>query len=221
MLGRLLIALILLTGSAQANPKKILLIGDSHVAGPFGKTLDSLLRTLEGTRVETYGVCGAIGSYFFDSTLTNCGYFYHQAEGDATSGLRNTKANAPNLPNLIADDRPDLVILELGSNYAKGYTYDFIVNDMKTTAEAAVKSGAQCLWVNMPDTRKYRKNQKRIIEATHDAIDSLCTFYDSTKVTRYPKYGGDGLHYEDNASMVHQAEQWAHLVFNEVKNDLE
>ena len=203
------------TPSFAIQSKRILFIGDSHVAGPFGKTLDKLLRTQTNTTVETYGVCGSIGTYFFKGTPTHCGFFYHHQDGSIESGDQQKK-NAPLIKDLMQTLNPQLVIIELGSNYATGFKPEFPAKDMRKLALEATKQGAKCIWISMPDTRKFRSEQPTILQATHQAIDSLCTFIDSTLLTHYPDHGGDGLHYED-ASLRDQAISWAKESFYQIQ----
>ena len=56
---------------------KILFLGDSHVAGPFGHTLDKLLRESGENEVQSFGVCGSIARSFLKTPKTTCGYFEH------------------------------------------------------------------------------------------------------------------------------------------------
>jgi hypothetical protein len=58
----------------EVAPHRILVIGDSHTAGTFGRALDLLLRTLPKADVKTVGSCGLSPDGFLQSKGTRCGY---------------------------------------------------------------------------------------------------------------------------------------------------
>jgi len=204
---KLIFLVLFLTHSAHANT--ILFIGDSHVAGPFGHTLDEKLRTLPDTKVESYGICGSTALYFTHGGNTKCGYFTKKIDGSTTDTL---KGPAPLITSLLTELKPDQVVIELGSNYATGWEVPGMIADMASLAKAATSQGAKCTWISMPDTRKFKAQQKMVLQATVDAVAPYCNYIDSTLLTEYPATGGDGLHYEA-PNAVHIAVNWAKQVF--------
>ena len=64
--------------------KKVLYIGDSHVAGIYGKEMDRLLKTVAGT-VETYGCVGSSAGHFVSGGF-NC-------KGSLGSTFKNSVRN--------------------------------------------------------------------------------------------------------------------------------
>lgn len=186
----------------------VLFIGDSHSVGPFGQSLDQLLRTLPNTRVASYASCGSIAKWWYNQTTTPCGYFFHGENSTSESGKSTaTPLFTPHLNRL----KPDLTIVELGANYAGLPNDNFAINDMRRMAKEIIESGSDCLWVTKPDSRD-RTNIPRILRLTNEAVKDYCVIFDSTKVTTYPATGGDGVHYW-NTLGTPIARKWASLVF--------
>jgi hypothetical protein len=173
--------------------KGVLFFGDSHVPGAFGTTLDQLLRTNTGLAVETYGVCGSVAKTFLSPTgATTCGFFYHDETHAAEAGL---SAAAPHIQEVLDRMKPELTVVELGTNYAVGYEDAGISYDIAKMVKLIKDSGSRCVWVSMPDTRKFRALQPNLLALTQAALGQDCAFIDSTLLTHYPDVGGDGMHY--------------------------
>ncbi|GAB4029361.1 MAG: hypothetical protein Fur0012_03590 [Elusimicrobiota bacterium] len=192
----------------NASAQNVLFVGDSHSVGPFGKKLDSLLRE-KGFNVETYASCGSIAQWWVNSKPTTCGYFFRNFEGKTSFGL---KADTPVFAELLEKDRPAFVIVELGANYANVLSDEFAIEDMSAMAASIKESGATCFWVTKPDSRKNAFDIPRILSLTEKAVSPYCKIFDSTKVTRYPQEGGDGVHYSFKEG-IPIAEKWAQEVF--------
>ncbi|MEW5950514.1 MAG: SGNH/GDSL hydrolase family protein [Elusimicrobiota bacterium] len=194
--------------SSFSNAQSVLFIGDSHSVGPFGKKLDLLLRE-KGAIVETYASCGSIAQWWVSGKTTNCGYFFKDKEGKVSFGL---KADTPIFKKLMDKNKPAFVIVELGANYANVLSDDFAVEDMSSMASMIKDYGAKCFWVTKPHARKNPQDLPRILELTYKAVSPYCDIFDSTKVTEYPKEGGDGIHYSFKEG-IPIAENWAKEVF--------
>lgn len=192
----------------NAAAQSVLFIGDSHSVGPFGKKLDSLLRE-NGFNVETYASCGSIAQWWVSGKPTTCGYFFKNFEGKTSFGL---KADTPILTKLLEKNRPAFVIVELGANYSSILSDEMAIEDMADMAMSIKNAGAKCFWVTKPDSRKNSFDIPRILSLTQKAVSPYCDIFDSTKVTKYPKQGGDGIHYSFKEGMP-IAENWAEEVF--------
>lgn len=53
---------------------RVLLIGDSHTAGYYGKEMDGFLRDTNA-KVETFGSSGSIPAWWIDGTETTFGFY--------------------------------------------------------------------------------------------------------------------------------------------------
>lgn len=195
----------------MAAPISILFVGDSHSVGPFGQTLDKLLRTIPDSQVASYASCGSIAKWWYTGATTSCGYFFHGEDSAIVSG---TKGPTPLFSPIFLRLKPHLTVVELGANYAGMPSDDFAINDMKRMAKEIRDGGSECLWVTKPDSRD-RSAIPRILKLTKDAVGEYCTIFDSTKVTTYPATGGDGVHYW-NTLGTPIAKKWASLVFDKV-----
>ena len=203
--------LLILPQIVMAAPVSILFVGDSHSVGPFGQTLDKLLRTIPEAEVASYASCGSIAKWWYTGTATPCGYFFHPENSGIEQG---TKGPTPIFSTLFSNQKPHLTIVELGANYAGMPSDEFAINDMKRMAKEIRDGGSECLWVTKPDSRD-RTAIPRILKLTKDAVGEYCTIFDSTKVTTYPATGGDGVHYW-NTLGTPIAKKWAGLVFDKV-----
>lgn len=207
-----LTAAALLAG--QAGAATVLFVGDSHSVGPFGWKLDALLRDA-GHSAATYSSCGSIAQWWVTGKPTPCGYFFRGLDGKTEKG---TKGPTPIFADLLAKVKPGVVIVELGANYAGLPSDDFAIKDMRAMADRIADSGAACFWVTKPDSRD-RTDIPRILDLTRRAVSDKCKLFDSTKVTKYPETGGDGVHYW-NAAGTPIANAWAAKVFDWASPDL-
>lgn len=185
----------------------ILIIGDSHTVGPFGRHLDKLLRQ-EGNQVATYASCGSIAKHWQSGQMTTCGYFSKDLEGIS---IQASKHETPIFKDLLRKINPTHVIIELGTNYVYLPSDTFAVTDMRKMALAIKAAGARCFWIGAPDMRKFRDQLPRFKRLIDEAVGSDCEIFDSETVTQYPPSGGDGVHYW-STSGTPRAMNWAREV---------
>lgn len=188
---RALLVLCLALLAAPAAAGTVLFIGDSHSVGPFGWKVDELLRGA-GHNTATYASCGSIAQWWVTAKPTPCGYFFRDLAGET---LKGQKGPTPVFTELLAKVKPQAVVVELGANYAGNPSDEFAIKDMGELAGRIKAAGAACFWVTKPDSRKNHGDIPRILELTYKAVADKCEVFDSTKVTKYPETGGDGIHY--------------------------
>jgi hypothetical protein len=198
----------LLFAGLPASAGTVLFIGDSHSVGPFGWEVDALLREA-GHKTATYASCGSIAAWWVTGKATPCGYFFRGPDGRTEKGQ---KGPTPIFADLLAAVKPGAVIVELGANYAGNPSDEFAIKDMSALADRIKASGAACFWVTKPDSRKNHDQIPRILELTYKAVSDKCEVFDSTKVTKYPASGGDGVHYWFKEGLP-IANAWARRVF--------
>jgi len=196
----------------NSDKKKVLIVGDSHLVGPFGQKLDELIRKDFDT--ETYGVCGSVAGWFFNEKETKCGYFFKYLDSTSEKGL---KAKTPDIKKIYEKIKPDFVIAEFGANY---YYYEDTAT-LKDIDEfiTFISSNSKCLFVSQPDSRKLRDKIEKINQITIKANNNRCLFFDSSKITHYPDEGGDGIHYS-TTTLKPQAENWALKVYEKFSTEL-
>ena len=189
------------SGGQVKSGSKVLVIGDSHTAGPFGDELDRLLRA-KGANVHTVGSSGATADNFITGKGTTNGFADHKVNGQT----QKTAAHAtPKLEELINEDKPDTIIVNLGANF-RGAGPSGIKKQVDEIGEIAKKHGIKITWVGPPTTRQDEGNRSSLQKFDEDmkaAVAPYGSYVSSAPFT--PKYsGGDGIHYSGEA-----AKQWA------------
>lgn len=194
---------LLTLGAAQAalNPT-ILYVGDSHSYGKLGTTIEKNLSTIS-ERVIMESSCGAtpttwLGTNKYEKTV--CGFW----KKDGNEEIRSTKEHqTPKFGDELAKYRPDIVIVQLGTNIAvnapKAATKS-IVTMMKAIAD----EGSKCIWIGPPDANSKVVTRARLKE-TNDLLIELskannCQYIDSLKLTSFPAANKEGIHYPNSLS---------------------
>jgi hypothetical protein len=202
--------------------KSILVIGDSHLAGPFGLTLDGLLRQNKSDEVRTYGVCGARATSFAHVARmvgvrhTTCGYFERTLQ---TRILTSRPSSAPSLKTLLKHPT-DYLIVALGTNYVNEENFLSMILDTSEIFDLLVKFSPQtkCLWIGPPNIRRYQLKIYQINRILKNFIGHECEYFDSYALTKYPEHGGDGIHFAGNEQREQVAEAWAQMAFERFSN---
>lgn len=199
------------TAPSSIGPgSKVLEIGDSHSVGAFGQELDAKLRST-GAQVSTYASAGANPSDFVNGTGHKYGYWEKRADGSEKKVGYGTNAAPPKLETLIAQEKPSVILVNLGANFRSGNPKA----EVAKIGEIAKKHNIPIIWVGPPKTRQDSSNPGSIQafdQKMAEAVAPYGKYIPSSNLT--PKYsGGDGIHYsgsEGNAI----ARQWANGVFN-------
>jgi len=196
----------------------MLLVGDSHTVGTFGRTLDALLRTLPA-EAATYASCGSSPEWWFSGHSTPCGYFQNDLNGHATTA---TQHPTPLLADLVAEVHPTVVVAALGANLVNA-SLDVVAAQSEKLAQAIHGAGARCIWVGPPHGRnKPEPGFSRFYEALEKAVSPDCAFVDSRPYTHYPDQGGDGIHYDSLGEPGKTiARAWAKSVSNDIEKILQ
>ena len=205
-----LLFLSLLTFNLQAAT--VLFVGDSHSVGPFGWTLDQNLRS-GGHQVATYASCGSIPKWWSTGQKTPCGFFSRDLKG---TKIQLSQAPTPIMDELLADIKPDVVVMEFGGNYLNTPSDEFVKKDIRSFITKIKATGAACFWITNPDTRNNRAAIPRILGLIKEAVGNDCPIFESHLVTRYPETGGDGIHYW-NTLGTPIAKSWANKAFEAFK----
>jgi len=155
--------------------KNVLILGDSHFVGHFGEYVHKGLHQTNRYDVFSIAISGA-GSKHFTLTLKNfcCGYKirYSCAGKDSTkkeSVLIIEKSSAGdncivgktwkgNLPKMISDWKPDIVVFSLGSNNVNAH--QALVDIIRT-----YQPEIPIIWIG-PFKRKGNADRYKLIEKT-------------------------------------------------------
>jgi len=177
--------------------QRVLHIGDSHTVGIYGSTIDAAMRET-GAQIRTYGVAGSSPSWWYQGTVTKCGYYGRDEQGkvDRPADWRTPRAT-PSLPDLIKEYKPTVLVVSLGANLF-GASEATVKRETQRIIDTAKEAGCTLVWVGPPRAREDVKSiaaQDRLCETIKATIGDQGTFVDSRPFTKYPSGGGDGLHY--------------------------
>jgi hypothetical protein len=216
-----------------AAPPKVLMVGDSLSVGKFGEVIrDYLVSTYGEKNVAVYASCGSSPEQWLRAEpifYTKCGY-REQSPGrytlvDFDHGRRPRMVATPKLEKLIADQRPAVVIVQLGTNWmdrlvtgnpAKEAEIASYLDRFIAAAHAPPRTVRQITWIMPPDSSHFSRRVQGIVEtlirraSVRDHFDVI----PSRDLTHYVpgKTGADGVHYNSEASA-----EWANRVILRLK----
>jgi hypothetical protein len=195
---------------------KVLMIGDSHTCGVFGKEMDKLLRST-GASVESYGSSGSSPSWWMNGTTTHSGFVARHADGRVEQPAWNSAHATPKLADLIREQRPDVLVVSLGGNM-RGMSESQIKAQVKMLADVAKANGTKLIWAGPPDRRADGENPadlERFNRMLRDAVAPYGGFVQGSD--HVPEYAGtDGVHFGGTKGN-RIAREWAGGVFNEIQ----
>ena len=213
------------------QPVKVMLIGDSLSVGPFGRALETALQARFGRGgVCVFASCGSSPEDWLPGKpvfVTKCGYRQTTPSGSISREYQNGKrpppVRTPKLPQIFDDWRPQLVIVQLGTNWMDhltaadrrdGRSYRRHIRDF--VREVRRDADPVIVWVMPPDSSKYPLRVHEAVERwiREESIPSRFRTIDSRLFTapyRDGKTGGDGVHYGDAAGR-----RWARRVMGQI-----
>jgi hypothetical protein len=210
-----------LTGSSAFGDQlttnaRVLVVGDSLTVGPFGTRMQQWLQTNLGAhRVFIYGGCGASPEHMLAATPTffaPCGYRETTPQTARLEVHRNGRKPAavgmPKIENLIAKHRPEVVIVQMGTNHfdtlakegrAAIPKLEVIYDQFARALRGPGSTVRMVIWITPPDSTKFpawvEQEMNRIITINnrkhhYGTIFSKTTYVNGTT-------GSDGVHYND------------------------
>ncbi|HOY68220.1 MAG TPA: LysM peptidoglycan-binding domain-containing protein [Candidatus Ozemobacteraceae bacterium] len=198
--------------------QRVLHIGDSHTVGIYGSTIDQAMRET-GAQIRTIGVAGSSPSWWYQGTVTKCGYYARNEKGavDRPADWRTPRAT-PSLPEMIREYKPTVLVVSLGANLF-GASEATVKRETQRIIDTAKAAGCTLVWVGPPRARESVKSiaaQDRLCETIKATVGTQGTFVDSRPVTNYPSSGGDGLHYWGTEGSK-TAKAWAGSVLDTIQ----
>ncbi|GAA4329417.1 SGNH/GDSL hydrolase family protein [Pigmentiphaga soli] len=183
----------------------ILIVGDSHLATAsylIGSLHDDLLR--QGAKaVHTIGVCGTTPGQWLAATPGPCGGA--ERIGKAKAVVKTEGAATVPISDLIAADRPDLVVLVFGDTMAAYGQPDFpktwAWQQTTSLVGAVAAAGAKCAWVGPAwgtEGGQYGKSYARVqLMSKFLAVNvSPCRYIDSLQFSKPGQWATvDGQHF--------------------------
>lgn len=207
---------VIFFASSSGMAINTLFVGDSHSYGQFGGEIDTYLRSVS-KNVVSVASCGSSPSTWMVKeerlSATNCGYWRKDIKGKE---IRVKEHKAASFLKESKDLNPDLTVIALGTNIlgsAAGIKSELkFVEKMVSTVKA---NNSQCIWIGPPNLGKdpWKSNVVLGMEQIKAVTEKAgCAFVDSSKLTKYPSSGGDGIHYGPKDS-----KQWGVKVVEEIK----
>lgn len=209
------------TAASSASQNKVLFLGDSLSIGAFGRTFDTRMRE-NGLDVFTVVAGGASPYYWLDAYQPlPCAIGYWEKSPRAERRLGYIKA-VPKIENLVADIRPDIVVVQTGVNlYAtlrsKRRPKEENIAEVRRLIDqmcyAIAKGDAKGYWILPPhshESRYPRELQIELAALMKDVVkDYNGAVFESQKFTRFtdPYPSTDGIHYGPT-----EARAWAERV---------
>lgn len=190
----------------------MLVIGDSHIAatGFFNDALHDGLMA-QGAQVHSFGVCGAPALDWVTPRPLICG------RGERHNGAPALMVSGPELQGwslaaLIAEYRPNLVVIELGDTIA-GYGVaptlprEIIAGQVHALLEPVAAHRLPCIWIGPPwgEGGPYKKTLARVKELSDflSQIVAPCRYVDSLRFSRPGEWQTlDGIHLTLPANQV-------------------
>lgn len=199
----------------------ILMIGDSHLASPSnltGPLNDKLLDS--GAEVHSLGVCGAHAGDWTKVTKGICGGAERRGRAKATL-VGSTAATVP-VKQLIAKEKPDLLVVVMGDTIA-GYdkpTFSraYAWQNVTALTKDIASTGVRCIWVGPAwgsEGGKYGKTFARVEQVSKFLSSNVapCTYVDSLKFSKPGQWATiDGQHFTINGYKL-----WADAILKEIQ----
>lgn len=210
-------------GKAQARvAPKVLFLGDSQSLGAFGTSFEQHLREA-GCEVHTVVAGGASPYYWLKChgpMRCSIGYWEKSSAGEQRV---TSISSVPKLEDLLAADRPQVVVVQMGVNlYAALRSKRWTDEENEATVRALLTemgqaisaAGAVSYWILPPKSHPERYSpelQQRMARLMKETVEGFGgVAFESQTVTEYvDSYPvNDGIHYGPE-----QAKEWSGDVF--------
>lgn len=185
-----------MSGSGALAGLVILVLGDSHMAGP-SYLIASLHDALQaqGATVHTYGMCGASPNAWLYKTTVSCGMAERHA--DTPTRFESGKQQYTwQINDLLNQLHPGLVIVEaadaIGGYGAPELSKGWIYDQVHALAMKINSGGAACVWVGPvygDENSPYHKADERVRGLSQFLSQSVapCAYVDSLKFVSGPR----------------------------------
>jgi len=181
----------------------ILVLGESHMslANHLTEPLDANL-TRQGAIVHSIGACGASAGDWLITKKVDCGA---EQRGTGKIEIKGRDATTTPIGQLIAKDKPDVVVVIIGDTMASydkpSFPRAWAWESVTSLTKAIAATGTKCVWVG-PAWGKaggmYHKNDARTELMSDFLANNVapCTYIDSLKFSKPGQWiTTDGQHF--------------------------
>jgi len=193
---------------------RVLMIGDSLSAGPFGEAVQHHLAKKFGPQnVAAFASCGSSPENWLadePAFYTHCGYRESTPDkapvySDFVNGKAPRPTLTPKVESLVRRYQPTVAVVQLGTNWMDRDLSDAQISSFTARFIEALRGSTvqQIIWIAPPDSSALRKKQGRIHRLIQVAAGRHhFEVIDSRELTRYMpgQTGGDGIHYNTESS---------------------
>ena len=156
--------------------KNVLILGDSHMYGDFGKNLHSKMFEKYGGAVTTIAVCPATPwTYLQEKVKGVCGVKIRKARGGKNLGttFKRVKSSLRPLDELLSQLRPSLVVVALGTNLGRTSQKKIMAQVRGLTAKIRGKRPhARIVWMGPPNYKGADKIAFALAKANKETSDA-------------------------------------------------
>lgn len=206
-----LYAKVKITGNL-VNPT-ILYVGDSHSYGKLGTVVEKNLSAISD-HVIMESSCGSTPSTWLGKTgyeKTVCGFWKKEGKEE----IRSKEHKTPKLADELAKYRPDVTIVQLGTNIAAGSKPKNFSTSIEAVMIAIKKENSACIWIGPPDANSKIVTKVKLKE-TNQLLKELasknnCQYIDSLLITKFPSKNKEGIHYPPTLSA-----QWGEKISTQI-----
>ena len=184
----------------QSAPiERVLILGDSHMMGFFGRVLHKEVRNRFGANVTTVGACGKSEPGFLKGSYTGCGVQVRTGKSRVRyvlgcpqrpckekHGKKCSKrmCRPKKLKSYLRQLKPDLVIVQLGANSMwmgsaeKGWP--LVRSNIQKLSKTLDEANARCVWVTPPDTMiRKQTTQNKFTALYEEELAGKCAVFNS------------------------------------------
>jgi hypothetical protein len=200
---------------------RVLMVGDSLTVGPFGDHMQNWLQTNLGPqRVFIYGSCGSSPEHWLTATepfISPCGYRETTPQTKRLekhhNGIKPARVATPKIEQLIATHRPQIVIIQLGTNHFDTLAkegreaipkLEAIYDEFSRALRRPGSKVRMVIWITPPDSTKFpdwvEQEVNRII-AANNSKHGYGTFFSQTRYIP-GETGSDGVHYNEKGAEI-------------------
>jgi hypothetical protein len=183
----------------NAKIENILVLGDSHAMGYFGRVLHNRLRKKFDADVTLVGACGKSEPGFLHGSYAKCGVLIRTKRNRARyplgcrqnpckerhgSKCSRRRCRPQKLTAYLRTLKPDVVILQLGANSTwMGNAEDgwpTVRANIRKVVQQLKAAGTRCVWVTAPDTMiRKAETQDKFAALYEDELRGHCEVFNS------------------------------------------
>ncbi len=182
-----------------APVETVLILGDSHMMGYFGRVLHNRVSRRFGADVTMVGACGKSEPGFLKGSYTRCGVQIRTSSNrkwyplgcpqnpcKKKHGTSCSKRNCrpAKLSSYLKRLKPDLVILQLGANSTwmgtAGNGWPAVRANIRKVVAKLKAAKARCVWITPPDTMiRTQSTQDKFTAMYEEELAGHCNVFNS------------------------------------------